>query len=140
MIVIIKGKNNKQLIIKAVSMLSLVAMFYLYYQHMSEKFQMLNQELVSKKTYTKPNKKQDTSRKFEQIIYKEAVKVVDLIGQEHVQSIKVVKNRLLLVCDFDSDIEPLLVRYGVKALVKNTSTNIKIALDLRTIVENNYES
>jgi len=140
MIVIIKGKNNKQLIIKALSMLSLIVMFYAYYQHMSEKFQKLNQELVTKKTYTKSNKKPNKSRKFEQIIYNEAVKVVDLIGQEHIQSIKIVKSRLFLICDYNSDIEPLLIRYGVKALVKNTSTNIKIALDLKTIVENNYES
>ena len=65
--------------------------------------------------------------------------IVRLIEQKHIQTIEVVKDRLLLVCDYDANIEPLMIRYGVRALIKSTSKNIKIAIDLRTIVENNYE-
>ena len=140
MIVIVKGKNTKQLIIKALSMLSLVVMFYLYYGHMSEKFAKQNQDLVNKLNTKTENKKIDVSKQLEKTIYKEAVVVVDLLEQRHIQSIKVVKDKLLIICDYNTDIEPILIRYGVKALVKNTSRNIKIALDLRTIVENKYES
>ena len=51
-----------------------------------------------------------------------------------------VKDKLYLVCDFNTDIEPLLIRYGVGAMIKNSNQNIKIAIDLKTIVENKYES
>ena len=39
MIVIIKTRNKNQLLIKALSMLSLIVMFSLYYNHMSNKFE-----------------------------------------------------------------------------------------------------
>ncbi len=140
MIVIIKGKNRNQLIIKAFSMLSLLGMFYLYYGHMSSKFQEQNEQLLSKLDIKLENKKQDFSKKLEKLIYKEAVIVVDLLDQKHIESIAVVKDKLLIVCDYNTNIEPVLIRYGVKALIKNTSKNIKIALDLNTVVENKYES
>ena len=140
MIVIIKGKKRNQLIIKAFSVLSLLGMFYLYYGHMSSKFQEQNEQLLSKLDIKLENKKQDFSKKLEKLIYKEAVIVVDLLDQKHIESIAVVKDKLLIVCDYNTNIEPVLIRYGVKALIKNTSKNIKIALDLNTVVENKYES
>lgn len=140
MIVIIKGKNRNQLIIKALSILSLVGMFYLYYGHMSSKFQEQNEQLVSKLNIKTENKKQDFSKSIEKLIYKEAVIVVDLLDQQHIESISVVKDKLLIVCDYNTNIEPILIRYGINALVKSTSKNIKIALDINTIVGNKYES
>jgi len=140
MIVIIKGKNRNQLIIKALSILSLVGMFYLYYGHMSSKFQEQNEQLVSKLNIKIENKKQDFSKSIEKLIYKEAVVVVDLLDQKHIESISVVKDKLLIVCDYNTNIEPILIRYGINALVKSTSKNIKIALDINTIVGNKYES
>ena len=140
MIVIIKGKNRNQLIIKALSILSLVGMFYLYYGHMSSKFQEQNEQLVSKLNIKTENKKQDFSKSIEKLIYKEAVIVVDLLDQQYIESISVVKDKLLIVCDYNTNIEPILIRYGINALVKSTSKNIKIALDINTIVGNKYES
>lgn len=140
MIIIIEGKRNKQLLIKALSMLSLVVMFWLYYGHMSDKFKEQNNQLLSKLELKKEKKITDKKSNLEKTIYKESVVIVDLIGQKNIQSIKVVKDRLLIVCDFNTDIEPLLIRYGVNAMVKNTSNNIKLALDLKLIVENKYES
>jgi hypothetical protein len=140
MIVIIKGKNPKNIIVKILSMTSLVVMFYLYYGHMSEKFAQQNEQLKSKLNIKTDKKSIDVSRKIEQTIYKEAKIIVDLLEQRHIQSIEIKKNTLFIICDFNTDIEPLLVRYGVKALIKSTVINIKIALDLSTIVENKYVS
>ena len=140
MIVIIKGNNRNQLIIKAFSMLSLVGMFYLYYGHMSNKFQEQNKELSSKLNIKTQNIKQDLSKNIEKTIYKEAVIVVDLLEQKNIESISVVKDKLLIICEYNTNIEPILIRYGVNALVKSTSKNIKIALDINTIVGNKYES
>ena len=140
MIIVVEGKKNKQLLIKALSMLSLVVMFWFYYGHMSDKFKAQNNQLLSKLELKKEKKTTNKKSNLEKTIYKESVVIVDLIGQKNVQSIKIVKDRLLIVCDFNTNIEPLLVRYGVNAMVKNTSSNIKLALDLKLIVENKYES
>jgi len=140
MIIVIEGKRNKQLLIKALSMLSLVVMFWFYYGHMSDKFKQQNDQLLSKLELKKEKKVTNKNDNIEKTIYKEAVVIVDLIKQRHVQSIKIVKDKLFIVCDFNTDIEPVLIRYGVNAMVKNTDKNIKLALDLRVIVENKYES
>jgi len=140
MIVIIKGKKVRQLTVKAISILSLVGMFYLYYEHMSDKFREQNKQLVTKLNITKKTKILDKSKKIEKTIYKEAVIIVDLLNQKNIESIRIVKDKLLIICDYDTDIEPVLIRYGVNALVKTTSKNIKIALDINVIVGNKYES
>jgi len=139
MIVIIKGKDYKRVGIKLLSLLSLFVMFYFYYQHMSDKFRTQNDQLVNKLNITVETKKNNETIAYEKLIYKEAVVIVDLLEQINVQSVEVVKERLLVVCDYNTNIEPLMIRYGVNALIKNTSKNIKIAIDLKTIVENKYE-
>lgn len=142
MIVIVKNKNVKRTAIKTGAVLSLFLMFYLYYNHMSNKFAEQNQMLTTKlETKEKIERKlNDKSVKIENTIYKEASVIVKLLEQKHVKSVKVVKERLLIVCDYSTNIEPLLVRYGVNAMIKHTKTDIKIAIDLRTIVENKYEA
>jgi len=140
MIIIIKTRNKNQLLIKALSMLSLFIMFWLYYNHMSGKFQEQNNQLVTKLDQTIVKKKTDKSINLEKTIYKESIIIVNLLEQKHVQSIKIVKDKLYIICDFTTDIEPLLIRYGVAAMIKNTNKNIKIAIDLKTIVENKYDS
>jgi hypothetical protein len=140
MIIILKTTNKNQLLIKALSMLSLLIMFWFYYQHMSTKFQEQNNELVNKLDKTIVKKEIDKSIKLEKIIYKESLIIVNLLEQKHIQSIKIVKDKLYIICDFTTDIEPLLVRYGVGAMIKNTTNNIKIAVDIKTIVENKYDS
>ena len=140
MIIIIKTKNRNQLIVKAFSSLAIIGMFYLYYVHMSNKFQEQNNKLISKLKIKTEQKKQDFSKNIEKTIYKEAVIVVDLLEQKNIESIKVIKDKLFIECSYNTNIEPVLIRYGVNALVKNTSKNIKIALDINTIVGNKYES
>jgi len=140
MIIIVKTRNKNQLLIKALSMLSLLIMFWLYYNHMSNKFQHQNNALSDKLDKVIVKKKIDKSVSIEKSIYKEAVIIVNLLEQKHIQSIKIVKNKLYIICDYTTDIEPLLVRYGVAAMIRNSSKNIKIGIDLQTIVENKYES
>ena len=139
MILVVKGKNHKAIALKVFSVVGLIVMFYFYYQHMSAKFQAQNDSLVKKLNIKEDNKKIRISKKIEKLIYKEAEMAVDLLGQNNIQSVKIVKNRLLLVCDYNTDLEPLLVRYGVKALVKSSLKDIKIAINLKFIVESRYE-
>jgi len=139
MIIIIKTRNKNQLLIKALSILSLLIMFTLYYNHMSSKFEEENIKLISTLDKTIVKKKIDKTMNIEKTIYKEAVIIVNLLNQKNIQSIKIIKDKLYIVCDFTTDIEPLLIRYGVGAMVKHSIKNIKIAIDLKTIVENKYD-
>lgn len=142
MVLIVKGKSYKSLIRKTLSIVVLIIMFIYYYNHMSDKFQNENEKLQNELEIKKEllANKIDTKRKVNRIIYKEAEDCVELLGQNKVQSVKIIKNRLIIVCDWDTDIEPLFVRYGVIALVKSTPENIKIAIELKFIVESRYES
>ncbi len=141
MILIVKGKGYKNLIRKVVAMTLLVTMFSFYYIHMSNKFkeekQKLETELLLKNEILENKKK--LKSKVNRLVYNEAEQIVDLIGQKHIQSIKIKNDRLIIVCDWDTDIEPLFIRYGVMALVKSTPENIKIAIELKFIVESRYE-
>ncbi|MEA3289646.1 MAG: hypothetical protein U9Q04_05625 [Campylobacterota bacterium] len=140
MIIIIKNHDKKRILIKGLSILFIFVMFYFYYLHMGNKFQNITEELNIEKTTNIKKKDIEKTLKIEKTIYKEAVVIVNLLEQKHVQSIKIIKDRLYIVCDYNTNIEPLLIRYGVNAYVKNTAKNIKIAIDLKTIVENKYES
>jgi len=139
MILVVKGKNYKKLALKIFSYVGLIAMFYIYYTHMSDKFKNTNDKLVKKLDIKGDNKKKKLAKRLEKLIFKEAEMVVDLLGQQHIRSIKILEKKLYLVCDFDTDTEPLLIRYGVKALMRQTADNIKIAIDLKFIVESRYE-
>lgn len=139
MVIIVKGLDYRRLLIKGLSYLFLIIIFYFYYGHMSSKFEDQTSKLENQLTVQKKEETLSRSMGYENEIYKEAVIIVDLLDQKHIQSIKVIKDKLLIICDYNTDIEPVLIRYGVKAFVKNTAKNIKIAIDVKTIVENKYE-
>jgi hypothetical protein len=139
MILIVKGKDYKKVALKVFSYIGLIVIFYLYYNHMSNKFQNTNETLVKKLDIKGDNQKLQLAKKLEKLIFKEAEMAIDLLGQPNIQSVKIVENKLFIVCDYDTDVEPLLVRYGVKAMMKQNAQDIKVAIDLKFIVENRYE-
>ena len=137
MIVAVKRKDYKRVIIKAISFISVIAMFTAYYFHMSDEFSKDDTQKKEKKSKNLvKNKKEKT---IEKIIYREAETAVDLIGQINVQEIKVLGKRLYIVCDTNTDLEPLMIRYGVMALIKHSVKDIKIAINLDFIVESKYD-
>lgn len=109
---------------------------------MSTKFQEENFHLNSKldQKYQEEQKLTSRSIQLENLIFDEAQTVVKLLDQRYIQSVKIVKDKLLIVCDYSTNIEPLLIRYGANALVKNSDRDIKIAIDLAVIVGNRYGS
>jgi hypothetical protein len=141
MILVVKERTYKTYLRKSVMYVLLVAMFGLYYNHMSSKFQDMNTKLeteLAEKTDIL-NNKENVTQKVEKIIYKEAEKCVELLGQEKVKSVKIENSRLIIVCDYNTDVEPLFIRYGIMALVKSTPEDIRISVDIKFIVESNYE-
>lgn len=142
MIILVKNQNKKRLIVKTLSVFSLFVMFYLYYNHMSQKFQDENFKLSTELNVKEEKEKKLTSKsvKLENLIFEEAKTITKLLDQKYIQEMKIVDDKLLIVCDYTTDIEPLLIRYGANAFVKNSDRDIKIAIDLAIIVENKYES
>lgn len=141
MIVVVKKNNFKKLAMKIISLLVVGGMLAAYYFHMGEKFsnETADQTQMAEDE-SNLSDKEKLSRKLEKIIYKESENVVHLIGQSNIQKIRVVGKTLFVVCDSNTDIEPLMVRYGALALVKNTNKDIKIAINLQDIIGDIYES
>jgi hypothetical protein len=141
MVLIVKEKNYKTFLKKSSSYILLIAMFGWYYSHISGEFREMNDKLstqLAQKTEIL-DKKIDVSQKVEKIVYKEAEKCVELLGQEKIRLVQVVKDKLIIVCDYDTDVEPLFIRYGIMALVKSTPEEVRISIDLKFVVESNYE-
>jgi len=135
MIVIVQKKGYKKILINSLLYIAIMVMFYFYYNHMCDKFANQNKTLKKDLNITKVKYKSSISTKYEKIIYKEAISIVDLLGKENIISMKIVNKRLLIICNENTNIMPLMVRYGVNAYIKNTKNRIKIAIDLSTIVE-----
>lgn len=140
MIVVVKKKNIKKVMIKALVLVFLLVMFGAYYLHMSDVFVEMEDEI------TKPvapkvielTKEQKLAIKLEKLFYKEAEIIVDLIGQKHVRKVYVTKKNLLIHCDNDTNIEPLLIKYGTNANYKAGIDYMTISVDLNFIVEENF--
>lgn len=139
MIVAVKTNSKKRFFIKIISLLAVVLMFVSYYFHMSNEFesQKLKDDELKIKTIKK-NKKIEKNKKLERIIYREIETAVDLIGQKNIIDVKILSNRALIIVDPDTNLDALKVRYGTMALVKQSIADIKIAIDLKYIVESKY--
>lgn len=136
MIVAVK-RNRKQKIIKLLSLVVVVAMFAAYYWHMSVQFQEQQKAEMEAKKAEKiaQETKKKNKKKLETAILSEVEKAVDLIGQENVRHVKIIENKLVMICEPKTNLDALMVRYGTMALIKNTLNEIIIAIDVKYIVE-----
>ena len=140
MIVAVK-RNKKQKIIKLISLAVLVAMFGGYYFYMSKEFEEKQRiELETKKAEkieAEENKKYKKS--LEKAILTEIEKAVDLIGQKYIQHVKIIENKVVIICEPKTNLDALKVRYGTMALIKNTLNEIIIAIDVKYIVKSRLD-
>ena len=136
MIVAVK-RNKKQKLFKIISLLILVCMFGAYYYYTSKAFEEQQLiELENKKVQKLEEEKQETVKKnIERAILVEVEKAVDLVGQEHVKHVKIIENKVVLVCNPNTNLDALLVRYGVMAFVKKTLNEVIIAVDIDFILK-----
>ncbi|WP_121627208.1 hypothetical protein [Poseidonibacter antarcticus] len=136
MIVAVK-RNKKQKFIKIISLAILVAMFAAYYVYMSKEFEQKQKiELETKKAEKiEIEKQKEYKRNLEMAILTEIEKAVDLIGQKYIQHVKIIENKVVIICEPKTNLDALKVRYGSMALIKNTLNEIIIAIDVKYIVE-----
>lgn len=137
MIVAVKRTNYKKIFIKLIAFGALVSLFTAYYFHMSGKFLQDEKQQQAPLEIEKQMQEQ-RALEIETIIYDEAQIAVELLSQDKVRTVKVVGRKLYIATDPDASLDALMVRYGVMALVKTSMEDIKIAIDLKQIVESKY--
>lgn len=137
MIVVVKAPNYKKIFAKlfVVCVAGIVGIWYYF----ETQIHTTEEKHDTNLTETAQSKYEKRAKALEKIILNEAEICIDLLNQAKVKKISVVADKLVIVCDVDIDIEPVLVRYGANALVKNSLTDVKIAVDLAYITENKYE-
>lgn len=137
MVVVVKAHNYKKTFATVfVICAATIAGAWYYFQNQMHPIALKHEQNMPKALESKYEKRAKT---LEKIIYNEAEICVELLNQAKVKKISVVGDKLVIVCDVDVDIEPILVRYGANALVKNSLSDVKIAVDLAYITENKYE-
>lgn len=136
MIVAVK-RNRKQKFIKLISLVVLVAMFGGYYYYMNKTFEEKQKQELQEKQALKieEEKKEKAKKNLERAILSEIEKAVDLVGQEHIKHVKLIENKVVIVCEPDTNLDALIVRYGVMALIKRTLTEVIVAVDINFILK-----
>lgn len=140
MIVAVK-RNKSQKILKIIIVVLLVSGGAYYYNDYVEtarinaekqKLEEEQKRVLKAKEEEQEKIKQEAQRE----ILTEVEKAVNLIGQEYVRDVKLIKNKVVFVCEPDTNIDALVVRYGAMALIKKTFDEIVIVVDIDFILKN----
>ncbi|MCR1815006.1 hypothetical protein [Aliarcobacter butzleri] len=140
MIVAVK-RNKSQKILKIIIVVLLVSGGAYYYNDYIEtarinaekqKLEEEQKRVIKAKEEEQEKIKQEAQRE----ILAEVEKAVNLIGQEYVRDVKLIKNKVVFVCEPDTNIDALVVRYGAMALVKKTFDEVVIVVDIDFILKN----
>ncbi|MFX4233848.1 hypothetical protein ACOL24_08360 [Aliarcobacter butzleri] len=140
MIVAVK-RNKSQKILKIIIVVLLVSGGAYYYNDYVEtarinaekqKLEEEQKRVLKAKEEEQEKIKQEAQRE----ILAEVEKAVNLIGQEYVRDVKLIKNKVVFVCEPDTNIDALVVRYGAMALVKKTFDEVVIVVDIDFILKN----
>lgn len=140
MIVAVK-RNKSQKILKIIIVVLLVSGGVYYYNDYVEtarinaekqKLEEEQKRVLKAKEEEQKKIKQEAQRE----ILAEVEKAVNLIGQEYVRDVKLIKNKVVFVCEPDTNIDALVVRYGAMALIKKTFDEIVIVVDIDFILKN----
>ena len=136
MIVAVK-RTKKRYLLKIISLVALVGMFSAYYVHMNKSFEEeQKKELESKQALKLQEEKREKEKKdVETAILTEVEKAVDLIGQEHIMHVKIIEDKIILICEPTTNLDALMVRYGAMALIKKTLNEVVIAVDINFILK-----
>ena len=78
-------------------------------------------------------------KSLEKAIVTEIEKAVDLIGQKYIQHVKIIENKVVIICEPKTNLDALKVRYGAMALIKNTLNEIIVAIDVKYIVKSRLD-
>lgn len=139
MIVAVK-RNKKGYLLKILSLIIVIGISAAYYVHLEKKHQEeLKKELEVKQSLKlqeeKKEKKEKEKQELESLLLAEIEKTVELIGQENIRNIKIIEEKVIIVCDPATNLEALIIRYGAMAFIKKTLNEIVIAVDLNFLLK-----
>ena len=139
MIVAVK-RNKKGYLLKILSLIIVIGISAAYYVHLEKKHQEeLKKELEVKQALKvqeeKKEKKEKEKKELESAILSEIEKAVNLIGQENVRNVKIIEEKVIMICEPSSNLEALIVRYGAIAFVKKTLNETVVAIDLNFLLK-----
>ncbi len=136
MIVAVK-RNKKRTLVKILSLLILVGMFTSYYFYMNKSYAQQQQKEIETKQAQKleEEKKEKEKKDIEKAILTEIEKAIDLVGQEHIRHVKIIDDKVIIICEPATNLDALMVRYGAMALTKKTLNEIVVAVDINFILK-----
>lgn len=140
MIVKVRKKNSSSRIIKVIIIASL---FFgiIYISLLIKEENLLSIELEKAKKDEKialqveQEKKEKERLDAQRVILIEVEKVVDLIGQNNINDIKILKNKIVYVLNPNTNIDAITIRYGAMALIKKSFKEIVVVVDLEHILK-----
>ena len=131
-VVVVKRNKNLKLLKIAIALAFTMAIaFFLY-----NKFQTKQEELKSiteKQEILK--EKNENKLDIEKAILSEVEKAIELVGQEHIRTVKIIDNKIVIECEPNSNLEALFVRYGAMAIIEKTFNETVIAVDINYILK-----
>ncbi|RBQ30190.1 hypothetical protein CRU91_00680 [Aliarcobacter vitoriensis] len=140
MIVAIKKRKKSNNILKIFFIISLFfGIIYLAYLNQEKNIAKLDLQkaqeeelnLIKFENEKRVKEQQDAQR----IILIEAEKVVDLVGQEYIEDVKIVKNKIVYIFKPNTNIEAITIRYGAMALVKKSFNDVVVVVDIEHILK-----
>lgn len=135
MIVAVK-RNNKQKYTIIVAVILVLITLFLIFRNSNGNNEIANEKRIKKEILqVEANEKSNDAKILEKAILSEVEKVVDLVGQEHIRTIKIIDNKIVIVCEKDAVLEALFVRYGAMAMVKKTLNETVLAVDINYILK-----
>lgn len=139
MILAVKRPKKKYLL-KIISLLIIIGIAAMYYNDLNKKHEaQIKRDLEAKQLLKiqeeKKEKKEKEKKEAEAAIITEIEKVIDLVGQEYVTNAKIIEDKLIIICQPETNLDALIVRYGAMALIKRTTNEIVIAIDINFILK-----
>lgn len=141
MIVAVKRKKNWKFIQILILIILVASSGAYYYKIDKENKEKIRQENLKKQALKlqeeeKEKAKKEAEKEAERVVISEVEKAVSLIGQENIKQIKLIDNKIVIVCEVNTNLDALSVRYGVMAFIKKTLNEVVIAIDIDFILKN----
>jgi len=133
-------RPKKNYLLKIISLLIIIGISVMYYNDLNKKHEeQIKRDLEAKQLLKiqeeKKEKKEKEKKEAEAAILAEIEKVIDLVGQEYVTNAKIIEDKLIIICQPETNLDALIVRYGAMALIKRTVNEIVIAIDINFILK-----
>lgn len=139
MIVKVKQKNRYLKYVKialiVLSAVLIVLFIYNFQENQKRKIALQKakeqQELALKLEQEREQREIENARK---VLLIEVKKVVELIGQENINNIEILKNKVVYILRPDTNIDAIVIRYGAQALIKRNFNEIVVVVDIEHIL------